>query len=443
MPRRQRLPRLHFQHQGRLVLHEIRLRRACRRHRRHRRPRGADRRSYPDARAAPPRRTRLPAARADRRSALAHRGPEAPLFHRRRELQRQAARRLRSPTRPGNSTTRREASARRSPSPTRTSARGSTSPSRRSRANPENYSDREAAWADATAGAINAFLRAETVDDRAESLSLLGDALARRENWKRRDPRLPRQPRDQRCRSGSARPTTRSSPSTASASSRTRSMPIPPTRNLRRLLRPPAGVAAGPRRLRHRRGRRRPRDRAAAAADLHRRRQAWRPLHRPPPRRPAGRRTARRCPPGRAQHLCARPRALGRLCRQRLRPARRRRRLDPALLGQHRQAPRPRSTASATAALPKRSATGSFLSQLSSYQRRRHREQPAARRSGKARSASQSELNQTHDHGHPDRRRAQRHEARRLCHHRAAPTAGTATNGARSPRNGSSSPTSA
>jgi uncharacterized protein YfaS (alpha-2-macroglobulin family) len=50
--------------------------------------------------------------------------------------------------------------------------------------NPENYSDREAAWADAGAAAVNAYVRAETKPDRAESLSLLGAALAKRENWR-------------------------------------------------------------------------------------------------------------------------------------------------------------------------------------------------------------------------------------------------------------------
>ena len=97
-----------------------------------------------------------------------------------------------------------------------------------------------------------------------------------------------------------------------------------------------AGHAAGPCRFRHRRGRRRPRRRAAGEPDLHQRRQARRALHRPRARRAARRRWRDPRPSGRAQRLRPRPRAVGRLRRQRLRAAGRRRRLDPAHLGQHR-----------------------------------------------------------------------------------------------------------
>jgi uncharacterized protein YfaS (alpha-2-macroglobulin family) len=50
--------------------------------------------------------------------------------------------------------------------------------------NPDDYSARQAAATDASSGAINAYLRAETASDRAEALSLLGGALAKREIWK-------------------------------------------------------------------------------------------------------------------------------------------------------------------------------------------------------------------------------------------------------------------
>ena len=49
--------------------------------------------------------------------------------------------------------------------------------------NPENYSDKDQANTDASAGSINAYFRAETVADRAEALAHLGEALAKRENW--------------------------------------------------------------------------------------------------------------------------------------------------------------------------------------------------------------------------------------------------------------------
>jgi uncharacterized protein YfaS (alpha-2-macroglobulin family) len=52
------------------------------------------------------------------------------------------------------------------------------------RRNPENWSDRQQAMSDATAGAINAYLRADMVDDRARSLAVLGDSFAKREVWK-------------------------------------------------------------------------------------------------------------------------------------------------------------------------------------------------------------------------------------------------------------------
>ncbi len=49
--------------------------------------------------------------------------------------------------------------------------------------NPDGYSDRQRAAQDATAGAINSYIRAESVDDRAEALAHLGEALASRELW--------------------------------------------------------------------------------------------------------------------------------------------------------------------------------------------------------------------------------------------------------------------
>ncbi|MEX2318471.1 MAG: PAN domain-containing protein, partial [Bauldia sp.] len=50
--------------------------------------------------------------------------------------------------------------------------------------NPDDYSDRMSAATDATAGAINAYLRAEADADRAEALSVVGAALAKREIWR-------------------------------------------------------------------------------------------------------------------------------------------------------------------------------------------------------------------------------------------------------------------
>jgi uncharacterized protein YfaS (alpha-2-macroglobulin family) len=49
---------------------------------------------------------------------------------------------------------------------------------------PQNWSEQQDAWRDITAAAINAYLRAETVDDKAEALMLLGDGMGKRDNWK-------------------------------------------------------------------------------------------------------------------------------------------------------------------------------------------------------------------------------------------------------------------
>jgi uncharacterized protein YfaS (alpha-2-macroglobulin family) len=50
--------------------------------------------------------------------------------------------------------------------------------------NPENWSEKQEALTDATAAAINAYMRADTPGDRALALSLMGDGFAKREAWK-------------------------------------------------------------------------------------------------------------------------------------------------------------------------------------------------------------------------------------------------------------------
>ncbi len=49
--------------------------------------------------------------------------------------------------------------------------------------NPDDDDDKQQASVDASAGAINAYLRADNASDRAAALSVLGDALAKREIW--------------------------------------------------------------------------------------------------------------------------------------------------------------------------------------------------------------------------------------------------------------------
>ena len=49
---------------------------------------------------------------------------------------------------------------------------------------PNNWTDQQDAWRDITAGAINAYLRAESPEDRAEALMLIGDGMGKRETWK-------------------------------------------------------------------------------------------------------------------------------------------------------------------------------------------------------------------------------------------------------------------
>ncbi len=50
--------------------------------------------------------------------------------------------------------------------------------------NPENWSERQTAYTNITAAAIDAYLRSEDVDNRAQALSLMGDGFAKREIWK-------------------------------------------------------------------------------------------------------------------------------------------------------------------------------------------------------------------------------------------------------------------
>ena len=49
---------------------------------------------------------------------------------------------------------------------------------------PKDRANQQAAWRDVTAASINAYLRAETPEERAEALRLLGDGLVRREAWR-------------------------------------------------------------------------------------------------------------------------------------------------------------------------------------------------------------------------------------------------------------------
>ncbi len=49
---------------------------------------------------------------------------------------------------------------------------------------PDNYSDRDQAWTDASAAAIDGYLRADTVAARAVALALAGGGLTKREEWK-------------------------------------------------------------------------------------------------------------------------------------------------------------------------------------------------------------------------------------------------------------------
>ena len=220
---------------------------------------------------------------------------------------------------------------------------------------------------------------------RAVALALAGGGLTKREEWK---PAI-RAYRASLALAETAAcgpPMTSSSPSMASASCRTTSRPTARCRRSASFLRQACRLAAGPCRLRHGRGRRRARRRAAAEPDLHQRRQARQPLHHPCARRPAGGRRRDAGQPGRAQRLRARPCALGRLRRQRLCASRRPRRLDPA----RRSTPtrrRRRSTGSATAALPARSATAISSASLATYPPSRSPTRPASR-CGRARSTS-------------------------------------------------------
>ena len=51
------------------------------------------------------------------------------------------------------------------------------------RLRPERREDKQKAWRDITAGAINAYLRAETVGESAEALKLIGNGLGKRAIW--------------------------------------------------------------------------------------------------------------------------------------------------------------------------------------------------------------------------------------------------------------------
>ncbi|HET7717318.1 MAG TPA: MG2 domain-containing protein, partial [Bauldia sp.] len=49
---------------------------------------------------------------------------------------------------------------------------------------PEDWQERQQAYADVTAASINGFVRSDTVDNQAKALAILGDGFARREEWK-------------------------------------------------------------------------------------------------------------------------------------------------------------------------------------------------------------------------------------------------------------------
>ena len=49
---------------------------------------------------------------------------------------------------------------------------------------PGGRGDRQVAWREATAAAINAYLRADTLDQRADALKAIGTGMSRREQWK-------------------------------------------------------------------------------------------------------------------------------------------------------------------------------------------------------------------------------------------------------------------
>lgn len=53
-----------------------------------------------------------------------------------------------------------------------------------SQRSPESWSDKQNAWRDATAAAINAYLRADTDEVRSEALAAIGDGMSRRQLWK-------------------------------------------------------------------------------------------------------------------------------------------------------------------------------------------------------------------------------------------------------------------
>ena len=84
-----------------------------------------------------------------------------------------------------------------------------------------------AAWTDASAAAIDAYLRTDAVADRASELAIIGDALGARAKSGSR-PSLPTRPasRSSEVNTASATPTSRRWPITASASSTIPSRPI-------------------------------------------------------------------------------------------------------------------------------------------------------------------------------------------------------------------------
>ena len=171
-----------------------------------------------------------------------------------------------------------------------------------------------------TAAAINAYLRSDDDANRAAGARPHGQRLraSARSGSRPTAPTAPASPINAEWRRP-RRTTRRSSPSTASASSPTTVDADSADPRICIVFSDKlAGDAARPRRFRHRRRRRRPRHRAERHPDLHQRHQARQPLPGARPRRPAvGRRRDAR-PSGRARRLCARPRAVGRLRRQRL-----------------------------------------------------------------------------------------------------------------------------
>ena len=232
LPRRRQVPGLHLQHRGALVLSEERCRRAARRRRRRlRQIVAAAAEPQPDVEAERiAELTFLPQILRRRGAPL--RRPACRNGDRRRRRPRRGDRRGRAQQgRPATICTALDSStARRSPSRRTGSISGPTSPTRRSapRATTGKCSRR---WREnRTAGAINAYLRAVTPEERAYALELIGWSLADRYDWKpairayRASLALVDDPTRRATYDDHARP------STAFASSTTWSRPMPPRR---------------------------------------------------------------------------------------------------------------------------------------------------------------------------------------------------------------------